>query len=397
MEPVVVHRPRQVPHLVRGVALCRCQVDWPHQVGARAATDRRGIGAQPLGNVVDQRLPILIKIAEQRFGEIEPIRAEQRRVGELDVEVPPDGGPRRRIEPGTVQVEDRPVRAHRGAQLVDLNPVVRLEAGVREREKARRIVGVPPFAVRRSQSRDSQPGRLVRRRASLGESVALRVPATDGDVEHPRAGRLIDSACAPPLMNVCTLVRPAGERVTVGGGCRSSGAKASFRATLRGGRGSAGSQSRSRWPSPPPPSSTITITDGAAAVKLRQRTAPRSVVTVPPAWASQSVKRASPPCTVPVVFSTTRPMGNRDWSWTKSVRLMVHPSAPPWTSIVAPRRPLPMNALSPQPVGRRFQTRSWRARNTGQSTRVAGVCSTRSNASNDGAVMAASSTEWCYK
>src|SRR5213593_1527768 len=170
-------------------------------------------------------------------------------------------------------------------------------------------------------------------------------------------------------MNVCTLVRPAGERVTVGGGCRSSGAKASFRATLRGGRGSAGNQSRSRWPSPPPPSSTITITDGAAAVKLRQRTAPRSVVTVPPAWASQSVKRASPPCTVPVVFSTTRPMGNRDWSWTKSVRLMVHPSAPPWTSIVAPRRPLPMNALSPQPVGRRFQTRSWRARNTGQSTR----------------------------
>src|SRR5437879_11540444 len=158
-------------------------------------------------------------------------------------------------------------------------------------------------------------------------------------------------------MNVCTLVRPAGERVTVGGGCRSSGAKASFRATLRGGRGSAGSQSRSRWPSPPPPSSTITITDGAAAVKLRQRTAPRSVVTVPLASASQSVKRASPPCTVPVVFSTTRPLGNRDWSWPKSVRLIVHLSEPPWPPLLAPRPPLPTSALSHQPVASQLETR----------------------------------------
>src|SRR5213082_3402071 len=55
---------------------------------------------------------------------------------------------------------------------------------------------------------------------------------------------------------------------------------------------------------------------------------------------------------------------------------MVQPNAPSCASIVAPRRPLPMNALSPHPVGSRSQTRSWRARKVGQSTRVAGaVCS----------------------
>src|SRR5437762_9442388 len=51
---------------------------------------------------------------------------------------------------------------------------------------------------------------------------------------------------------------------------------------------------------------------------------------------------------------------------------MVQPSAPSRTSIVAPRRPFPMNALSPQPVGSRSQTRSWRPRKVGQSTRAAG-------------------------
>src|SRR6266480_1918196 len=51
---------------------------------------------------------------------------------------------------------------------------------------------------------------------------------------------------------------------------------------------------------------------------------------------------------------------------------MVQPSAPSRASIVAPRRPLPMNALSPHPVGSRSQTRSWRARKVGQSTRAAG-------------------------
>src|SRR2546421_7870551 len=55
---------------------------------------------------------------------------------------------------------------------------------------------------------------------------------------------------------------------------------------------------------------------------------------------------------------------------------MVQPSALSRTSIVAPRRPFPRKALSPQPVGRRSQTRSWRERKVGQSTRVAGaVCS----------------------
>src|SRR5437763_2595078 len=51
---------------------------------------------------------------------------------------------------------------------------------------------------------------------------------------------------------------------------------------------------------------------------------------------------------------------------------MVQPSALSRTSIVAPRRPFPMKALSPHPVGRRSQTRSWRERKVGQSTRAAG-------------------------
>src|SRR2546427_3795776 len=75
MEPVVVQSPRQVPHLVGGVALRRGQVDGSDQVGARTATDRRRRVAQPLGDVVDQGLPIPIEIAEQRFGEVKPIRA----------------------------------------------------------------------------------------------------------------------------------------------------------------------------------------------------------------------------------------------------------------------------------------------------------------------------------
>src|SRR6266513_3458294 len=51
---------------------------------------------------------------------------------------------------------------------------------------------------------------------------------------------------------------------------------------------------------------------------------------------------------------------------------MVQPSAPSRTSMVAPRRPLPMKALSPHPVGSRSQTRSWRERKVGQSTRAVG-------------------------
>src|SRR2546427_11748581 len=46
LEPVVVHGPRQVSHLVGGVAPRRGQIDGPHQVGARAATDRRRGAAQ---------------------------------------------------------------------------------------------------------------------------------------------------------------------------------------------------------------------------------------------------------------------------------------------------------------------------------------------------------------
>src|SRR6266513_5466663 len=112
----------------------------------------------------------------------------------------------------------------------------------------------------------------------------------------------IASAWAPPPMNDCTLVIPWDERVTTGGGCRSSGAKGSLRYTLRGGRASAGDQSSPTPLSPPVPSSTMTITDGRDAVKLRHRTAPRSVVAVPLASASHSVKRASPPRTVPAVL-----------------------------------------------------------------------------------------------
>ena len=186
-------------------------------------------------------------------------------------------------------------------------------------------------------------------------------------------------------MNGCTLVTSARERVTVGGGCRSSGANASLRATLRGGRASAGTQSSATARSPPLPSSTITITEGSVAVKLRQRMSPRSVVTVPLASASQSASRAVPPVSVPAVFRTTRPIGKRDWSCTTSVRLIVHPRALSRTSIVAPSRPLPMNALSPHPVGRRSHTKSWRARNAAQST---GPCRVRSAVSENWRIMA---------
>src|SRR6266513_6353980 len=119
----------------------------------------------------------------------------------------------------------------------------------------------------------------------------------------------IASAWAPPPMNDCTLVIPWDERVTTGGGCRSSGARGSVRYTLRGGRASAGNQSSPTPLSPPVPSSTITITDGRAAVKLRHRTAPRSVVNTPLASASQRTRRAVPPWIEPAVFRTTRPIG----------------------------------------------------------------------------------------
>src|SRR5213079_921449 len=119
----------------------------------------------------------------------------------------------------------------------------------------------------------------------------------------------IASAWAPPPMNDCTLVISWDERVTTGGGCRSSGANGSLRYTLRGGRASAGNQSSATPLSPGVPSSTITITDGRDAVKLRQRTSPRSVVTVPLASASHRTRRVLPPCTVPAVFRTTRPIG----------------------------------------------------------------------------------------
>src|SRR5204863_9117679 len=139
----------------------------------------------------------------------------------------------------------------------------------------------------------------------------------------------MDSACAPPPMNGCTLVTSARERVTVGGGCRSSGANASLRATLRGGRASAGTQSSATARSPPLPSSTITITEGSVAVKLRQRISPRSVVTVPLASASQSASRAvpppPPPPTAPAVLRPPPPPRERDLPCAPAVRLVLPP------------------------------------------------------------------------
>src|SRR5207248_7491057 len=108
-------------------------------------------------------------------------------------------------------------------------------------------------------------------------------PSGEGGPEREEAVR---SACAPPPRNDCTLVISWVERLTTGGGCKSSGANGSLRYTLRGGRASAGDQSTPTPVSPPVPSSTITITDGRDAVKLRHRTSPRSVVSVPLASAS---------------------------------------------------------------------------------------------------------------
>src|ERR1051325_9891215 len=119
-------------------------------------------------------------------------------------------------------------------------------------------------------------------------------------------------------MNDFTLVISAAERVTTAGGCRSSGANGSLRYTLRGGRASAGSQASATPLSPPVPSSTITITEGEPAVKLRQRTAPRSVVSVPLASASHCVKRAVPPATL------HRAGGLHDHATDRVARLIVH-------------------------------------------------------------------------
>ena len=183
MEPVVVERPRQVAHLVRGVTLRGPKVDGAHEVGAGAAPDRRRVRAQPLGDVIDQRLPVAVEIPEQRFRQVEPIRPEQRRVGELDVQVPPDRRPGRGVEPGAVQIQNGPVGAHRGTELVDLNPVVRFETRVREREETRGIVAVPPRPMRRDQFRQTEPRCLCRGTLRVALRFLARVPVPDADVE----------------------------------------------------------------------------------------------------------------------------------------------------------------------------------------------------------------------
>ena len=185
VEPVVIQGPWQVPHLVSRVALRRGEIDRAHEIRTRAASDRRRVRPQPLGHVVDEGLPVPVQVSEQGLGQVEPVRPEQRRVGELDVQVPPDAGPGRGVEPGAVQVEDRSVGTHRRAELVDLDPVVRLETGVGEGEEALGIVRVPPPAMRRFEPRHTLPHGLGRRSARVRQRLRTSVPRSDTDVEDP--------------------------------------------------------------------------------------------------------------------------------------------------------------------------------------------------------------------
>ena len=150
--PVVEHRPRQVAHLVRRVARGVREVHRPAQVGSRTAADRRGLAPQPLRDVFDECRRVAVEVAEERLAQPQPVRAKERRVGELDVEVPPDARPRRVAIPRAREVENRPVGAHGGAEFVELNPVVSLESRVGKRDEAEGIVRMPPRACSRRET-----------------------------------------------------------------------------------------------------------------------------------------------------------------------------------------------------------------------------------------------------
>src|SRR5262245_36137007 len=110
--PVVEHGPREIPHLVRGIALGGREIHGAHEIRTSASTDGSRFTTETWRHVVDERLRVSIEISEQRLGEVESVGAEEWRVGELDVEVPPDHRPRRAVKPRSVQVEDRAIGPH---------------------------------------------------------------------------------------------------------------------------------------------------------------------------------------------------------------------------------------------------------------------------------------------
>ena len=66
---------------------------------------------------------------------------------ELDVEIAPDHGPEGVVVPRAHEVENGPVLAHGGAELVHLDPVEGFLLGVIHGDKALWVVVLPPLVV----------------------------------------------------------------------------------------------------------------------------------------------------------------------------------------------------------------------------------------------------------
>ena len=156
------------------------------RVGAAHAAHRHHVwAAQRRRDVVAQVLLVAIDDAQHRFAQRQAVGGVDRPVAQLDVEVPPDPGPRRALVPGAQGVDGRAVGAGGRGQLVHLDPVKAFQAGVGNRDEAGRVVAMPVRLVR-APKRGRAGGDGARDR---GRRLLARGGAGDriSDAEHQQA------------------------------------------------------------------------------------------------------------------------------------------------------------------------------------------------------------------
>ncbi len=194
-QPHVVQAPQQVPGLVG--------------LGRRPgnAHRARAAGAQPPVTGVRERVRVTVAVrgrdghlevrvvAPEGLGdgvEFGVVAAVDDRVGDLDVEVPPDRGPAVADlgEPRAPFGHDGPVRAGGGRDLVQLDPVEPLHLLVGHRDEAAVVVVVPPAAVAGEQRVRVRGKRFPHGRAGVRGVRGAREAVGDGGGEQPsRADR----------------------------------------------------------------------------------------------------------------------------------------------------------------------------------------------------------------
>jgi hypothetical protein len=184
-QPHVVQRPGQVADLRRGGQLAGHRDEAVVvAVLVGAATQTRRVGPVLRAQPVDEDLLIVDEGTGDRI-QFQVIGAVDQPVLELDVEVPPDPGPRGGLQPRSGGRHHRSLRPRRTRDLVELDPVEALQLPVGDGEEALAVVPVPPVPVPVHQPAGARAGGAPDGLHHLRGRPGLRIAVRHRQVQHP--------------------------------------------------------------------------------------------------------------------------------------------------------------------------------------------------------------------